>query len=77
MPDNFYLAANKNIMTYCLAIKVKEGLIAIADTRVSVGSSISVQKKIFISQKGKNSLFVMASGLRSTRDKTMEGSMTF
>jgi putative proteasome-type protease len=58
-------------MTYCLGIKVKEGLIAIADTRISAGTNISVKKKIFIEQKDHYSLFIMTSGLRSVRDKAV------
>ena len=58
-------------MTYCLGIKVKEGLVAIADTRVTTGTDTSVKKKITIEQKDHFSLFVMTSGLRSVRDKAV------
>src|SRR5471030_614171 len=58
-------------MTYCLGIKVKEGLIAIADTRITSGTEITVKKKISIEQKDGFSLFIMTSGLRSTRDKAL------
>jgi putative proteasome-type protease len=56
-------------MTYCLGIKVKEGLIGIADTRISAGSSTTVKKKVLVLQQHKTSLFIMTSGLRSVRDK--------
>jgi putative proteasome-type protease len=56
-------------MTYCLGIKVKEGLVAIADTRITTGTDTTVKKKITIIQKEHYSLFVMTSGLRSVRDK--------
>lgn len=58
-------------MTYCLGIKVKEGLLAIADTRITSGTDTTVKKKISIEQKDHFSLFIMTSGLRSTRDKAI------
>ncbi|MBC7829770.1 MAG: peptidase [Chitinophagaceae bacterium] len=56
-------------MTYCLGIKVKEGLVAIADTRITSGTDTSIKVKIITEQKDKHSLFIMTSGLRSIRDK--------
>src|SRR6202012_177066 len=58
-------------MTYCLGIKVKEGLVAIADTLITSGTETAIKKKIFIEQKDKFSLFIMTSGLRSVRDKAV------
>ncbi|OOQ57573.1 peptidase [Mucilaginibacter pedocola] len=58
-------------MTYCLGIKVKEGLVAIADTRITTGTDTTVKKKISIVQKDHHSLFIMTSGLRSVRDKAI------
>src|ERR1700710_2024002 len=58
-------------MTYCLGIKVKEGLLAIADTRITSGTDTTVKKKITIEQKDNFSLFIMTSGLRSVRDKAI------
>jgi putative proteasome-type protease len=58
-------------MTYCLGIKVKEGLLALADTRITSGTDTTVKKKITIEQKDNFSLFIMTSGLRSTRDKAI------
>jgi putative proteasome-type protease len=58
-------------MTYCLGIKVKEGLVAVADTRITTGTDTTVKKKITIIQKEHYSLFVMTSGLRSVRDKAI------
>jgi len=58
-------------MTYCLGIKVKEGLIAIADTRITSGTSKSTKKKIYVEQREGHSLFIMTSGLRSVRDKAV------
>jgi putative proteasome-type protease len=58
-------------MTYCLGIKVKEGLVAIADTRITSGTETTIKKKIFIEQRDKHTLFIMTSGLRSVRDKAI------
>ena len=66
-------------MTYCLGIKVKDGLIRIADTRISAGTSTTVKKKVLVVQKQDASLFIMTSGLRfimtsglrSVRDKAV------
>ncbi|MFC5284014.1 peptidase [Pedobacter alpinus] len=58
-------------MTFCLGIKVRTGLVAIADTRITSGTNSTTSKKISTHQIGKNSFFVMTSGLRSVRDKTV------
>jgi putative proteasome-type protease len=58
-------------MTYCLGIKVKEGLVAISDTRISAGTNITTKKKVFVVQDDKSSFFIMTSGLRSVRDKAI------
>lgn len=58
-------------MTYCLGIKVQEGLIALADTRITAGTSTTVKKKIYITQSDNSALFIMTSGLRSVRDKAV------
>ena len=58
-------------MTYCLGIKVRDGLVAIADTRITSGTETTTAKKISIHKNGKNNLFLMTSGLRSIRDKAV------
>lgn len=58
-------------MTYCLGIKVKEGLVAIADTRITSGTNTTVKKKMYVTQRDNYSLFIMTSGLRSVRDKAV------
>lgn len=58
-------------MTYCLGIKVKEGLLALADTRITSGIDTTIKKKITVAQKDGGSLFIMTSGLRSIRDKAI------
>ncbi len=58
-------------MTYCLGIKVKEGLVGISDTRISAGTSTSIKKKVLVVQGDRTSFFIMTSGLRSVRDKAV------
>jgi putative proteasome-type protease len=58
-------------MTYCLGIKVKKGLIAIADTRITTGTDVTTKKKLYTLQKDHSSIFIMTSGLRSVRDKAI------
>lgn len=58
-------------MTFCLGIKIKDGLIALADTRITSGTERITAKKISIHQHGKHSFFLMTSGLRSVRDKSL------
>ncbi len=58
-------------MTYCLGIKVKQGLFALSDTRITSGTEASTAKKVFTHEDEGGSLFVMTSGLRSVRDKAM------
>lgn len=58
-------------MTYCLGIKVKEGLVALADTRITSGLETTNKKKLTIVQKDGGSMFIMTSGLRSVRDKAV------
>lgn len=58
-------------MTYCLAIRTKEGLVALADTRITSGNETTTAKKITIHQRTGHSLFIMTSGLRSVRDKAV------
>lgn len=58
-------------MTYCLGIKVKEGLVGLADTRITSGTDTSIKVKILTEQKDKYSIFIMTSGLRSIRDKAI------
>jgi len=58
-------------MTYCLGIKLKEGIVGIADTRITSGTETTMAKKLFTYEDGKNSLFLMTSGLRSVRDKAL------
>lgn len=58
-------------MTFCLGMKVKEGLVGVADTRVTTGSECITARKVTIHQHRQHSMFVMTSGLRSVRDKAV------
>jgi putative proteasome-type protease len=58
-------------MTYCLGIRLRSGLLAIADTRLTSGTETTSAKKIFVHQKDHHSIFIMTSGLRSVRDKAI------
>jgi putative proteasome-type protease len=58
-------------MTFCLGIKVQEGLVGIADTRVTTGSECITAKKVNVYQGENWSMFLMTSGLRSVRDKAL------
>lgn len=58
-------------MTYCLGIKLKSGLVALADTRITSGTETTTAKKISVHQEDKQSIFIMTSGLRSVRDKAV------
>lgn len=58
-------------MTYCLGIKVKEGLVALSDTRITAGTSTTIKRKVHLVQKDNSSMFIMTSGLRSVRDKAV------
>lgn len=60
-------------MTFCAAIKVKEGLIGISDRRITSGTERTTAKKMTVRQLNgkKHAFFIMTSGLRSVRDKAI------
>ncbi len=58
-------------MTFCLGMKSRFGLVAIADTRITSGSEISFAKKIQTYRGDSHGMFIMTSGLRSVRDKAL------
>jgi len=58
-------------MTFCLGITLKDGIVAIADTRITSGRETTTARKMYVLQKNNNSMFIMTSGLRSLRDKTI------
>ncbi|MGQ0696267.1 MAG: peptidase [Nitrospiraceae bacterium] len=58
-------------MTFCLGMKIEDGLVGIADTRVTTGVECITARKVSIHQHGRHSMFLMTSGLRSVRDKAV------
>jgi len=58
-------------MTFCLGMRVEEGLVAIADTRITSGTEVTIARKLSIYQHDNHSMFLMTSGLRSVRDKAL------
>jgi putative proteasome-type protease len=58
-------------MTFCLGITVKDGLVGIADTRVTMGTECITARKLSVYNAERRALFIMTSGLRSIRDKAI------
>ncbi|HEY0837348.1 MAG TPA: peptidase [Azospirillum sp.] len=58
-------------MTYCLGIKTRDGLIGLSDGRITSGSQLSSARKVTMIGEGGARFFIMNSGLRSVRDKTL------
>ncbi len=59
-------------MTYCIGIKIKSGLVALADTRISTASGeVYTNKKLSVHKVGGCPVFIMTAGLRSVRDKSV------
>ncbi len=58
-------------MTFCLGINLEDGLVGIADTRVTSGKEMITLRKLSIYHPPGGVMFVMTSGLRSVRDKTL------
>lgn len=58
-------------MTFCLGMRVRDGLVGIADTRITSGHETITARKLSTYQLGEGAFFVMTSGLRSVRDKVL------
>ncbi len=58
-------------MTYCLGIKIAEGLIGLSDGRVTSGNQVTAATKTVLLGPDGARFFIMTSGLRSLRDKTL------
>lgn len=58
-------------MTFCLGIKVEDGILGISDTRITSGRECTTSKKVTVFQRKNHSMFIMTSGLRSLRDKAI------
>lgn len=50
---------------------MKQGLLALADTRITSGSETTIAKKYVTHVSDKHAIFIMTSGLRSVRDKAL------
>ena len=57
-------------MTFCIGIRVREGIVALADTQVVRGDEISSKAKLSLLAHP-DPVVLMTSGLRSVRDKTV------
>ena len=58
-------------MTFCVGIKVDQGLVALADTQIVKGGERLSKGKLTLIEYRAQRLFIMTSGLRSLRDKTV------
>ncbi len=58
-------------MTFCLGIRVSEGLLGLADTRITTGTENTMARKIAVYRRDGHAMFLMTSGLRSIRDKAL------
>ena len=58
-------------MTFCLGITVEEGLLGIADTRITSGNELITARKVSTYRTEKGAFFLMTAGLRSLRDKSL------
>jgi putative proteasome-type protease len=65
------LAREVLTLTFCLGIKVREGLVGIADTRVISGNENISARKVSLFNLDGHQVFFMTSGLRSVRDKAV------
>lgn len=58
-------------MTFCIALRVADGVVALADTQIVRGSTVSKKFKISNVPVDNGAAVVMTSGLRSVRDKAV------
>lgn len=56
-------------MTFCLGIMVEDGLVGLADTRITAGNEMTTAQKLSSYETDDGAVFFMTSGLRSVRDK--------
>src|SRR5262249_35331227 len=64
-------ATEEHAVTFCLGMNLQEGIVGIADTRIISGNECITARKVSVFQIKDNPFFIMASGLRSVRDKSM------
>jgi putative proteasome-type protease len=58
-------------MTYCLGIKVRDGLVCLSDGRITSGSQVTNARKVSLHGQDGPQICIMTSGLRSLRDKAL------
>lgn len=58
-------------MTFCLGMKVRDGIVAIADTRITSGAERTTARKVTVVERPGHTMFIMTAGLRSVRDKAV------
>ena len=58
-------------MTYCVAMNVEEGIVGLSDTLITSGREVTTLRKVTVYSPPRGTFFVMTSGLRSLRDKTL------
>lgn len=59
-------------MTYCLVLKLQDGLVGLSDTMITSGNEYLTASKLLIPHThGHHKFFIMSSGLRSVRDKAV------
>lgn len=58
-------------MTFCIGIKVRDGLVVLSDTRVVKGTEVSRKSKLSMIGVDDAEVALMTSGLRSVRDKVV------
>ncbi len=58
-------------MTYCVAMNVEEGIVGLSDTLIMSGLEKATLQKVSVYSPPHGTFFVMTSGLRSLRDKTL------
>lgn len=65
------LTPERITLTFCMGIKVEDGLIALADSEIVKGGERLSKGKLSLLTHGEGFVWIMTSGLRSVRDKTM------
>ena len=58
-------------MTYCVAMNVEDGIVGLSDTLITSGREVTTLGKVNVYSPPRGTFFVMTSGLRSLRDKTL------
>ena len=58
-------------MTYCVGMNVEDGIVGLSDTLITSGREVTTLRKVNVYSPPRGTFFVMTSGLRSLRDKTL------